>query len=973
MKETHAFDEAYAKLNSAQKDAVDSVYGPVMVVAGPGTGKTQILAVRIANILKNVAGAQADEIVALTYTESAVTSMRTRLASLIGAAAYRVRIHTFHGFARLILELRPDLFPRIATGTQLNEVSSITLMETLLDAGSYTIIRNPRDPYRLAKKLVHFISLLKREHKTPEGYKAELLDELALVMNDPERVHEKGAHKGKEKVKYKTLRQKLEKHLEVADLYANYEKTLEEKNLFDFDDLIREAVRGLESNEDFRLEVGERMQFVLADEHQDANPAQNRLLELVTDFDGAPNLFVVGDEKQAIYRFQGASLASFFYFKEAYPDAKIIVLGENYRSTSQILDAAHDLMEPAPIPYPQLRVPLIPTQGSGPRITLAPRDTPTEEMHELATYSTKLASTGVPYSDIAILTRTNRDVLTISDYLRSVGIPEDHASAELDALSHPAVRLFIDLLRAVSDPRNSGALGRALFIPGFPAPLTERLKALGLARDRKPLAEILPLSHPDIASWWRNVSYLSEQLRTTPALAWIANLASVSGFLGGILSMNESEDAYSAYEAFMEEVRIVAKTKPSATALEVLEHIDLIESHELSIKRARTKRAGVSVMTAHHAKGMEFPYVAVAFASDERWLGKRAQELSLFLKEEDEDEHDVRRLFYVALTRAKKEVLVTYSLANDDARAQTPLRFLADISAHIDESVASEKAPLPVAHSAKGILDPNFLRERFLSQGFSPTGFNNYMKSPWLYLFRSLLQIPDAPNKYMQYGTAIHAGLKYHADSLKKEAASTEKTIQAFTQELERLAISDSDREGLRVQGTESLTTYLSECGEDMKHVKESEFPVTIPFEIPEVGTIAIAGKIDRIDGEGTHVTVIDYKTGKVKSENEIRGLTKDADGGYYRQLVFYKLMLERDGRHLMTKGALHFVEPNDSGKIIVREFVITQEEVKELEREIAEAGRAIVSGEAFATLPDPKDVPEYSDIISILKSRQKD
>ena len=243
------------------------------------------------------------------------------------------------------------------------------------------------------------------------------------------------------------------------------------------------------------------------------------------------------------------------------------------------------------------------------------------------------------------------------------------------------------------------------------------------------------------------------------------------------------------------------------------------------------------------------------------------------------------------------------------------------------------------------------------------------MKSPWLYLFRSLLQIPDEPNKYMQYGTAIHAGLKYHADALKKGEASTEATVRAFSDELERLAISDTDREGLRIEGKDSLTAYLRECGDAMRNIKESEFPVSIPFDIPDIGTITIAGKIDRMDGEGNHVTVIDYKTGKAKSENEIRGLTKDADGGYYRQLVFYKLMLERDGRYGMDKGALHFVEPNDSGKIVIREFVITSEEVKELEREITEAARAIASGEAFATLPDPADVPEYSEIIEVLRA----
>ncbi len=162
MATTEAFEEAYKKLNTKQKEAVDTIYGPVMVIAGPGTGKTQMLALRIGNILQKSTGTKPDEILALTFTESAVATLRTRLASFIGSAAYRVRIHTFHGFARSILELRPDLFPRIAEGTQLGDVRGTALMEELLDAGSYEKIRSPKNPHRAARSLLNFMSKLKQ-------------------------------------------------------------------------------------------------------------------------------------------------------------------------------------------------------------------------------------------------------------------------------------------------------------------------------------------------------------------------------------------------------------------------------------------------------------------------------------------------------------------------------------------------------------------------------------------------------------------------------------------------------------------------------------------------------------------------------------------------------------------------------------------------------------------------------------------
>lgn len=962
MTEDRAYIEAYKGLNPKQKEAVEAVYGPVMVIAGPGTGKTQILAVRIAHILKTVPGAKPDEIVALTYTESAVTSMRKRLTSLIGASAYRVRIYTFHGFAKVILDMRPDLFPRISYGTQLTDISSITLIEALLDEGSYTKIRNPKQPYRMAKTIKHFISTLKQAHVTPESYRKDLAEQLESLESDPDRVHLKGAYKGKEKADITKKRERLLKHLEVADLFAAYTKRLESESLYDFEDLIGEAVRVLSSDEDFRGQVGESMQFVLADEHQDTNPLQQRLLELVTDFDGAPNLFVVGDEKQAIYGFQGANLSSFRDMKTQYPSLKTIVLDVNYRSTKQILDAAHDLIAES-IP-PEGHVVLSPEKGEGPRIVVTAYDTPLAELQGIASYIVGRTQIGAAYGDIAILTRKNADVLSISEYLHSVGIPEDHATAELDALAHPSIQLFVSLIRAVAYPLDTSSLARALFIPGIPVDLPTRLKVVSTPREGKRLGEVLLAQGGDIGSWWRNVSHLGLEARTTPALSWIANLASVSGFLGGVLSASESQEAYEAYEAFMEEVRTVVSSNRGATALDILTHLDLIETHELSIKRARVVSNGVAVMTAHHSKGMEFPYVLIAGATEEKWFSKRRAELSL-AQEEDDDEEETRRLLYVALTRAQKEVCITYATANEDARSRSPLRYLADIGTHVDEGIPAPHVMKHTIHVPKMLMDTAFLRERFLARGFSPTGFNNYTKSPWLYLLRTLLQIPDAPNNAMQYGTAIHAGLRCYTEAPDGTNRS-EEAFLGFERELERLAVSERDRQDLVAQGRSDLKAYLADSASVMERALKVEFPVTVPFDIAGACSTTLSGKLDRIDGgDGTLVTVIDYKTGSAKSENEIRGLTKEGNGDYYRQLVFYKLLLERDGRYRMGKGALHFVEPTDSGKIVVREFVISDAEVAELERELTEAAKAIVSGEAFNTPPDPKEIPEYADVLA--------
>jgi DNA helicase-2/ATP-dependent DNA helicase PcrA len=964
---SEAFEEAYAKLNAKQKKAVDTIYGPVIVVAGPGTGKTQMLALRIGNILLKSTGTKPDEILALTFTESAVATLRARLASFIGSAAYRVRIHTFHGFARSILELRPDLFPRIAGGTQLSDVRGVALMEGLLDAGSYTKIRSPKNPHRSAKDLLAFMSKLKQEHYTPEAYRAELSKDLEALLTNPDRIHASGRYEGQEKGEFIRARERLEKHLEVADLFAAYQEALERESLFDYEDLIAEAVRGLESDAGFRAQVGERSQFVLADEHQDANPAQNRLLELVSDFDGSPNLFVVGDEKQAIYRFQGASLASFFYFKERYPNATVISLDENYRSTAKILAAAHDLIAPAPVPDPVLRPELRAVRGDGGTLEEVICATPHEEYETIRTYIEKLHVSGVAYEDIAILTKKNADVLALAEQLRRVGIPEDHLSTEMNALTHPSTLLFVSLVRALAEPAQDASLAHALFMPGIPMPLTERLRLLTLPRDGKPLIRVIAENGPsEMRDWLQKLQKLSNDMAATPVVAWLAHVASESGFLAGLLTLTENEDAYEAYEGLMDEAALLTRENPSATAYDFLIRLALIEKHELRVRRARTPHAGVRLMTVHAAKGLEFPYVIIAHATDEKWLRGKNDEFSLLLEKED-DEHDVRRLLYVALTRAKDGVLITRSGVTDEDRVQTPLRFLSDMAPHVAASGALSVPHAVAPYSRHTILDTGFLKERLLARGFSPTGFNNFVQSPWQYYFRTLLQLPDAPSLPMLFGTAVHAGLKAYADALIRGEANPESAVVAYGAELARLPLSSLDRQELQKKGADALRSYLQQEGVNMPATHESELLITASLPVPGVGDVPLTGRLDRLDilPDGS-VMVIDYKTGRARSENDIRGLTKTGDGGYYRQLVFYKLLLARDGRYAMHAGALHFVEPDEKGKCIIRSFTITDAEVAALEAELVQAAQAIADGSAFTAPCDPETC-DYCPLVSFL------
>src|SRR3989344_3280803 len=318
-----SFDQAYKKLNSAQREAVDIIEGPVMVIAGPGTGKTQILTLRIANILRQT-DASPDSILALTFTNSGVHAMRERLVEMIGSAAYRVSLNTFHTFCNELIHDFPEEFPRIVGSHSASRVDQIRLLEEVISQSDVNLLRPYGEPFYHLFAVMSEIERLKKENLNPDDF-----DKFLSKLSE-------------------TDEKKTQKNRELAILYRAYETALRRAKLYDFADMIMEVARTLVRDKIFLLQLQERYQYILADEHQDANQSQNQLLELLSNFHPNPNLFIVGDEKQAIFQFQGASLDNFNYFQKLFPTAELIYLTENYRSTKIVLDAAHSLIATGP-------------------------------------------------------------------------------------------------------------------------------------------------------------------------------------------------------------------------------------------------------------------------------------------------------------------------------------------------------------------------------------------------------------------------------------------------------------------------------------------------------------------------------------------------------------------------------------------------------------------------------------------------
>ena len=1012
VEEKSAFEEAYKRLNKRQKEAVDAIEGPVLVRAGPGTGKTQVLTLRIANILQKTDTAP-ENILALTFTESGVSAMRERLTSLVGSSAYRVQIQTFHGYCNDVIARFPEEFPRIVGGRVADEAERIKIFEELIESVPLTILRPWGDTFYYVFAILSAIKEIKREGFSPEDFLKAVEKERENFNEIPDKVYESGRFIGKMKGKYTLKEKKITKNEELALLYGEYEKELHTKRLYDYEDMILEVLFTIRKNPEFLLILQEEAHYILADEHQDANASQNEVLTLLASFHDNPNIFVVGDEKQAIYRFQGASIQNFLSFEEKYPSVKVITLEENYRSTQAILDSAHSLIQKSGISSAKLMAEGEKDQNP---LRLIELENEEEEAEFLANEIQKQIQNqkeGGEKKEMAILCRDNRDASFFAEVLRQRGIPVVLESKEGGVLEE--AKKLKGFFKSLNDPANEEYFAETLFLDFLKLPLLETLKALRLSgRKRIPLQEVIASSFfLREAGVLENEPFLEYSLLFESLVKSAKHISLLSFFeetleKAGILSYFLSEPSgffrLEGVQSFFESAKKFSEGKrfPKLTAF--LEYLDTLELYRIedTSKRKTPSSNGVRIMTAHRSKGLEFDAVYIVGAREGKWGGKRernAFSLPLYgiseegdeeeekegeekkSEKENDRENDERRLFYVALTRARKDIVILFSQKGQNGKAHIPSRFLEEIG---DELLSREKQEVTHEKNEKAksfLFSPKvspsyeeYVHELFLSQGLSVTHLNNYLQCPWTYFFVNLLRLPQAENKHQLYGSAMHAALNDLFNRLRGgEEISIEFLLASFKRHLEKMPLLERDFKEACEKGKKALEGYFQTYQETFDSFPAlSEFAVRGAFmEIEWKGEnipFPLSGKLDKVeilnDGEVSAVNVVDYKTGKPKSRNEIEGKTKSEKvakktgrGNYYRQLVFYKMLLEKNGgQYSMQSGEIDFLEPDEKGKFHREKFIIPDGEVKVLENQIHELAKDIENLSFFERICEEKD-----------------
>src|SRR3989344_2527185 len=563
------FKTLYQKLNPAQCEAVDTIDGPVMVVAGPGTGKTQVLTLRIANILR-LTDTNPDSILALTLTNSGVHSMRERLVEIIGSRAYRVAIHTFHGFCNELIHRYPEHFPRIVGARPANQADQLKLMEQVIDRSRLTFLKPWNDPYHYLISVLQAIDQLKKENISPRDFSLIVERSRREFEVIPDLRHKKGVHTGKIRGKYHSKRTQLLKNRELAIFYRRYEIILTGNKLYDFSDMVMEVIRVVEKDEDFRLMLQEEYQYFLADEHQDANQSQNRLLELLASFHESPNFFIVGDDKQAIFQFQGASLDNFNYFRRLYPRARLITLTENYRSTQVILDAARSVILASQSVVADSRVKLLarfPDVDSKVKEPIRIYQAP-DVTHELRFLITELKTriqAGIKAKELAILYRDNNDASVIIEELERVGLPY-RVAMNTDVLADIDIQKLIVLLRAIhyfGDDQYLmtilhfdfiGLDGLDLYRLNDQARL-KRMNLYWLIRDLSSLKQLDLKQARMINNLYQSLKHWHQMSRNQSLLDLFGVVVNESGFLANLLKQSQAVEKLSRVHTFFDELK----------------------------------------------------------------------------------------------------------------------------------------------------------------------------------------------------------------------------------------------------------------------------------------------------------------------------------------------------------------------------------------------------------------------------------
>ena len=968
-----------AGLNPEQRRAVTHGSGPLLVVAGAGTGKTEVITRRIAWLVAT-RRARPSQILGLTFTDKAAAEMQVRVDQLVPYGFADTAISTFHAFGdRLIREFAFEL--GIAPDARvLSHAESIVLLREHLFELGLDVYLPLGDPTRFLGALTTLFGRCRDEDVSPERYEAHAA-ELASAARVAADSLADGSAGAADAPAARALEELAARQGELATAYERYTKLLAANGSIDFGDQVALALRLLRESPATLATVRKRYRYILVDEFQDTNPVQSALVALIGD--GQRNLTVVGDDDQSIYRFRGAAISNILEFRDHFKGARTVVLRRNYRSTAPILDASHRVIKFNDPDRLESRVgiskKLLPQRAVGPSLPVRVHafETATDEADWIATDFRRRIDAGVQPRDLAVLVRTNASADPILRSFNVAGVPWTFAGAS-GLYGRPEVRILLSVLRAVTDPEASAdvyALG-ASDIYDVPAQDLTAVMAKARREHRSAWAVLEALDdesaglavsregRPPLRRLVGDLERLRELSHRRPAGEVLYAFLRDSGWLARMAGAGSTagEEALANVARFFDIVRSRSALLVDDRAVFLIPHLTtLIEAgDDPGAAEPDPFVAAVSVMTVHKAKGLEFPVVVIPglvagrFPSMTRRAPLTMPDSLLQTPVADGDPHlpEERRLFFVAMTRARDELILTHAADYGGTRARRISPFVLEA---LDLPTSAATGPSlpdrdPRARIASFATTPQPTREIRMGPiegplALSHSSIDAYLQCPRKYQYSHVLRVPTAPHHSIVYGAALHQAVQefHRAEALGRvmsqkeldgvfEGAWTNQGFVSREHEQARLAAGRAAlrrfRAGQRAAGAVVPAwverEFTFSMGGDRvrgRFDRVDIVPVEGTSDVDPSAALAEASAANRADViEPTlqllgreRVTITDYKSSDVRDPVKARQRARDS-----LQLQIYAMAYEAMTGRLPDAVQLHFLDSGLIGRVPV-------------------------------------------------------
>ena len=997
------FKEELERLNPVQREAVEHIEGPVLVIAGPGTGKTQILSARIGNILLQT-DTPPHSILCLTYTDAGTIAMRKRLLRFIGPDAYRVHIYTFHAFCNQLIQDNLEIFG-YRDLRPLSELESLEMYHKLIDQlpADSPLKRYTGDIYYDTYRLQALYSTMKKEAWTPDFLKEKTLEFLEEIKYSEEYQYKranktKGIKQGDlNMTKFNATKEKMEKLLAALTGYNFVKQEMTKTRRYDYHDMILWVLEAFRRHPAFLTRYQEQYQYFLVDEYQDTNGAQNEILNALTNYWEAPNVFVVGDDDQAIYRFQGASISNIVDFYDRHQEhVRVFLMKENYRSTQAILDAAGSLIknnkERLVNKIEGLDKTLLSANLDLQGLTSTPNISEYFNVyHEEAAVCNKiinLAMAGEDLGEIAVIYRNHRQVASMVKFLESKNIPLN-IRQKVNILELPLVRNIINLLTYVWEEYEKTDSSEALLYevmhyaffkinPRDIAVINRHCRKRDVRKEgwrsvlasRETLFQLQLLTASRISEFEENISYWISQVPNCTVQILFEKILTRGGLLSWIMQSDDKVWNLQVVTTLFDFIKDETAKNEFRTLGDVLGTLALMTSNNipLPLNRVVISENGLNFVTAHSSKGLEYKKVFLIGCNADTWDKSRAGNAfrlpdNLVREEEAEVTEDGRRLFYVAMTRAREELFISYAAHKANEKEDEASRYVAEL---VDSSLITltresvsdvqlleyQLATMLEFNKAEiDFLDEGFLKEELKGYSMSVTHLNKYLRCPIAFYFENVLKVPSARNESIGFGSAVHHAL-YHLfhnmqNDVQKEFVGLNLFLRYFDDGMKfyHSHFTKEDYDRRTEYGHKILSDYYRTYADRWNKQVKTELRVSNC----EVDGVPVNGAIDKMEIEGKQVNVIDYKTGKPANGKKKLNPPSEKDptgGDYWRQIVFYKLLLDNDksSNYAMVSGEIDFVEPDTSGEYVKKKVVVSPEDISLVKAQIKDTYQKILA-----------------------------